>query len=130
MAIEGIGPVTAVTMMNKLGSQTAEFKNGRDMAVFLGLTPKQHSSGGKSRLGKLSKHGDKQLRALLVNGATSVLKVIEKKSDPKSQWVKKLMGRMHKNKAKLALANKMARIAWVIMAKGETYKPELASQLA
>jgi len=127
MKIEGIGPLTAMTMISTVGSQATEFKNGRAMAAFLGLTPKQHSSGGKTKLGRISRHGDKHLRTLLVNGATSVMKVVEKKTDPKSQWVKKLGQRMHKNKAKLALANKMARIAWVILARGETYKPQLAS---
>jgi len=127
MQIEGIGPVTATAFVATLGTQAKAFKNGREMAAYLGLTPKQHSSGGKARLMGISKRGDSHLRTLLMNGATSVINVVGKKNDPKSQWVNNLLCRMHQNKAKVALANKMVRIAWVILAKGETYKPELAS---
>lgn len=129
MQVEGIGPVTATAMVATLGQASSDFKNGREMAAFLGLTPRQHSSGGQVKLGKISKRGDTYLRTLLVNGATSVLNVVGKKHDPKSHWVSQLLGRMHKNKVRIALANKMARIAWAILAKGEHYKPELASAM-
>ncbi len=129
MQIEGIGPVTATALVATLGTQAKEFNNGREMAAYLGLTPKQHSSGGKARLTGISQRGDSYLRTLLINGATSVINVVGKKNDPKSQWVNNLLCRMHQNKAKAALANKMVRIAWVILARGETYKPELASAM-
>ncbi|MCF6252265.1 MAG: IS110 family transposase [Methylococcaceae bacterium] len=129
MKIEGIGPVIATAFVATLGTQAKEFKNGREMAAYLGLTPKQHSSGGKARLMGISKRGDSHLRTLLMNGATSVINVVGKKNDPKSQWVNNLLCRMHQNKVKVALANKMVRIAWVILAKGETYKPERASAM-
>ena len=130
MQVEGIGPITATAMVATLGQAASDFKNGRQMAAFLGLTPKQYSSGGQVKSGKISKRGDTYLRTLLVNGATSVLNVVGKKHDPKSHWIKQLLGRIHKNKVRIALANKMARIAWVILAKGENYKPELASAVS
>jgi transposase len=127
MQIEGIGFITATAMVAALGTQSSEFKNGREMAAYLGLTPRQFSSGGKSKLRGISKRGDTYLRTLLVNGATSVINALGTKTDPKSQWVHQLLCRMHKSKARVALANKMARICWVILAKGKTYQPELAS---
>lgn len=90
------------------------------------MTPNQHSSGGKAKLGAISKRGDKYLRTLLVNGATSVINVLGDKLDPKSKWSKKLLERKPANKVRIALASKMAQITWAILAKGETYKPELA----
>lgn len=129
MQVEGIGPITATAMVATLGQAATDFKNGREMAAFLGLTPRQYSSGGQAKLGKISKRGDTYLRTLLVNGATSVLNVVGKKHDPKSHWINQLLSRMHKNKVRIALANKMARIAWAILAKGENYKPELASSV-
>jgi len=130
MQLEGIGVITATAMVASLGTQATEFKNGREMAAYLGLTPKQFSSGGKSKLSGISKRGDAYLRTLLVNGATSVIQALGTKTDPKSQWIHQLLCRMHKSKARVALANKMARICWVILAKGERYKPELASAIA
>jgi len=127
MKVEGIGPVIATALVGNFGEKPTEFKNGRDMAAILGLTPNQHSSGGKAKLGAISKRGDKYLRTLLVNGATSVINTLGNKSDPKSQWLKKLLERKPANKVRIALANKMVRIAWVILARGETYKPELAA---
>lgn len=126
MQIEGIGPVTATALVATFGKTASGFKNGREMAAFLGLTPKQFSSGGKVKLGSISKRGDTYLRTLLVNGATAVINFIHKKSDRKSHWLRQLLTRKHKNKVRIALANKMARIAWVILARGERYRPELA----
>jgi len=126
MKVEGIGPVIATAFVGTFGEKPTEFKKGRDMAAVLGLTPNQHSSGGKAKLGAISKRGDKYLRTLLVNGATSVINALGNKSDPKSQWLRKLLERKPVNKVRIALANKMARIAWAILAKGETYNPELA----
>lgn len=83
MKIEGIGPVTATAFVATLGTQAKKFKNGREMAAYLGLTPKQHSSGGKARLMGLSKRGDSHLRTLLINGATSVINVAGKRMTPR-----------------------------------------------
>jgi len=126
MKVEGIGPVIATALVGNFGNKASEFKNGRDMAAVLGLTPNQHSSGGKAKLGAITKRGDKYIRTLLVNGATSVLNTLGNKSDPKSQWLRKMLARKPDNKVRIALANKMVRIAWAILAKGEDYKPELA----
>jgi len=126
MKVEGIGPVIATALVGSFGDKPTEFKNGRDMAAVLGLTPNQYSSGGKTNLGPITKRGDKYIRTLLVNGATSVINALGDKSDPKSQWLRKMLARKSDNKVRIALANKMARIAWAILAKNEDYKPELA----
>jgi transposase len=94
------------------------------MAAWLGLTPKQHSSGGKDRLLGMSKRGDTYLRTLLIQGAQSALKVIDKKTDPRSQWLQNLCGRRPKNVAAVALANKNARIAWALLNNETNYLSE------
>ena len=101
-----------------------QFKRGRDMAAWLGLTPKQHSSGGKDLLLGISKRGDTYLRTLLIHGTRSALKAIDKKTDPRSQWLQSLCGRRHNNVAAVALANKNARIAWALLTKETDYLPE------
>lgn len=125
--IPGIGPMTATILASVLGNGAA-FKNGRHFAAFLGLTPKQHSSGGKERLLGISKGGDTYVRTLLVHGARSVLRWIPKKTDKQSVWIKNLMGRSGYNKTAVALANKTARTAWAIVKNGNNYnanyKPE------
>lgn len=92
MAIEGIGPITATALVATLGNATV-FQNGRQFAAWLGLTPKQHSSGGKSRLGRISKRGDVYLRTLLIHGSRSVLRLTAKKLDRKSRWAESLKQR-------------------------------------
>lgn len=119
--IEGVGPITATAVVATVGD-TKYFKNGRQFAAFLGLTPRQHSSGGKPLLMGISKQGDCYLRMLLVHGARSVMYVVDKKNDPKSEWLKKLRTRRGINKTCVALANKNARIIWALLAKGENYK--------
>lgn len=94
------------------------------MAAWLGLTPRQHSSGGKDRLLAVSKRGDAYLRTLLVHGARSVLKVAHQKEDPRSRWLQSLCGRRNKNIAAVALANKNARIVWALLTKKTDYQPE------
>ena len=121
--IPGIGPIIATAILCAVGDGK-QFKRGRDMAAWLGLTPGQHSSGGKDRLLGMSKRGDTHLRMLLIQGAKSSLNAAERKTDPRSLWLKTLCGRRHKNVAVVALANKNARIAWALLSNGTDYLPE------
>ena len=121
LEVEGIGPVVASALVAAVGSAT-QFSNGRDMAAWLGLTPKQHSSGGKSRLSGISKRGDKYVRTLLIHGARAALNTAKNKEGGRSRWVMSLSTRRNKNIATVALANKNARIAWSILSRGESYR--------
>jgi len=121
--IPGIGPIIATALICAIGDGK-QFKRGRDMAAWLGLTPRQHSSGGKDRLLGISKRGDAYLRTLLIHGARSVLRVAGNKNDPRSRWMQNLCGRRNKNIAAVALANKNARIAWALLSKETDYLPE------
>lgn len=114
--IPGIGPIIATALICAIG-EGKQFQRGRDMAAWLGLTPRQHSSGGKDRLLGISKRGDAYLRTLLIHGARSVLKVAGKKDDPRSRWLQNLCSRRNKNIAAVALDNKNARIAWALLSK-------------
>jgi transposase len=126
MKIEGVGPITASAIVATVGDAKT-FKNGRQMSAWLGLTPKQHSSGNTTRLGGISKRGDGYVRKLLVHGARSVVKTCEKKFDKKSKWVTDKKNHIGYNKACVALANKNARIIWAIMATGECYRKSVAA---
>jgi transposase len=97
------------------------FKHSQDLPAFLGLTPKQHSSGGKERLSGISRKGDSYLRTLLIHGARAVLRVAARKDDPRSRWVGGVSERRHKNVAAVALANKNARIVWALLRRGGYY---------
>lgn len=121
MAIEGIGPITATALVATLGNATV-FQNGRQFAAWLGLTPKQHSSGGKSRLGRISKRGNAYLRTLLIHGSRSVLRLTANKLDRKSRWAESLKQRSGNNIAAIALAAKQARIIWSMLARGTEYR--------
>jgi len=102
----------------------APFKNGRHFAAYLGLTPKQHSSGGKERLLGISKAGDTYVRTLLIHGARAVLRWIDKNSnkrDINTVWIKSVLIRKGNNKAAVALANKIARIAWALVHTNQAY---------
>lgn len=121
LEVEGMGPVVASALVAAVGSAT-QFSSGRDMAAWLGLTPKQHSSGGKSRLSGISKRGDKYVRTLLIHGARAALNAAKNKEDGRSRWVMSLSTRRNKNIATVALANKNARIAWSILSRGEPYR--------
>jgi transposase len=107
--IPGIGPITATALVCAIGD-AKQFKRGRDLSTWLGLTPRQHSSGGKDCLLSISKRGDTYLRTLLIHGARAVLKVADRKDDPRSRWLQNLCSRRTKNIAAVALANKNARI--------------------
>lgn len=122
MQVEAIGPQTATALVASMGDPRV-FKNGRGYAASLGITPRQHSSGGKYRLGQITHQGDRYLRTLLVHGARAYLRVVDKKTDAKSAWARRLKERRHVNVAAVALAAKHARIAWAILAHGTDYRP-------
>jgi transposase len=124
-AIPGIGPITASAIVATIGN-AQEFKNGRQLAAWLGLVPKQHSSGGKQTLLGISKRGDTFLRTLLIHGARAVIRFAENKAEP-NLWLCKLIGRRNKNVAAVALANKNARIVWALLAKGKIYEQDYVS---
>jgi transposase len=123
-AIPGIGPLTATAIAASV-TDPAMFKSGREFAAFLGLVPRQSSSGGKERLGRISKMGDRYLRSLLVVGATAVLRHAKAKGSPSRIWAQGLLSKKPFKLVAVALANKTARIAWAVMARGEKYR-ELA----
>lgn len=112
--ISGIGPITASALVATIGNGR-DFKNGRQLGAWLGLTPRQSSSGGRNSLGRITKRGDVYLRTLLVHGARSELRFVHRRSDPKSQWAHRLKEDKPWNKAAVALANKHARQAWAIL---------------
>lgn len=124
--IPGIGPVTSAAVIAAVGN-AQQFKNGRQMAAWMGLTPKQHASGDKSRMGGLSKRGNQTLRKLFIHGARAVVHWCTEKDDPLSLWVKNLLKTKHPCKVVVALANKLARMTWAVLAKKEQYTaPSLA----
>ena len=121
--LRGVGPMVATALVATVGN-AEQFANGRQMAASLGLTPKQHSSGGKDRLLGISKRGDAHLRSILIHGARSVIRTAKLKDDRLSQWVTSLAERRHPNVAAVALANKTARIAWAMLRHGTDYEPD------
>ena len=129
MTLRGVGSITASALAGALGDAKA-FKRGRDFAASLGLTPRQHSTGGRDRLLGISKRGDSYLRTLLVHGARAVLRYTEGKEDNLSHWIRQLAERKHVNVAVIALANKTARIAWSITCHDSDYDPDRAAQAA
>jgi transposase len=120
-AIPGIGPLTASAMIATIGDFNA-FRNGRELAAYLGVVPRQPSSGGKQNLLGISKRGDGYLRTLLIHGARAVIRFAETKQE-KNPWLVSLIGRRNKNIAAVALANKNIRIIWAMMTRGETFDP-------
>lgn len=126
--IPGIGPITASAIVATVGD-AKEFKSGRQMAAWMGLVPKQNSSGGKQTLLGISKRGDVYLRTLLIHGARSAVRYAENRAKPGS-WLRKLLERRHKNVAAVAVANKNARIAWALLAKGEVFRPDYTPAVA
>src|SRR5262252_2709339 len=126
MTIPGIGPLTATALVAAVSNASA-FKNGRQFAAWIGLVPRQHSTGGKPRLLGMSKRGDVYLRTLFVHGARATLRWLRLKTDRRSTWLRGLMDRRGKNKAAVALANKNARIAWVLLTTDQVYSAEQAA---
>lgn len=125
VSIPGIGVLTATALTATVGDGQ-DFRNGRQLAAYLGLVPRQISSGGKERLLGISKRGDSYLRGLLIHGARAVIYHIQRRLKARqpggNPWVEQLLLRCHPNEVAVALANKMARIAWVLMARNETWR--------
>ena len=129
MAVPGVGPLLASAFIATIADPAA-FKTGRDLAAWIGLVPKQNSSGGKERLGSISKAGNRYLRQMLVVGAMAVIRYAERHGT-RRPWLIQLMQRRSKKVAAVALANKTARIIWALMTSGERYRePSVASALA
>jgi transposase len=123
--IPGIGPITASALLASIGN-AQNFANGRQLAAWLGLVPRQHSTGGKANLLGISKRGDTYLRTLLIHGARSVIRHAERKLDGQA-WLSKLIGRRNKNVAAVALANKNARIVWALLAHDREFRSDYAA---
>lgn len=124
--IPGIGFITATALAATVGDARV-FRSGRQFAAWLGLVPKQHSSGGKERMGGISKMGDRYLRHLLVVGATAVIRFARRKATTVSIWANRLLERKPARLVSVAVANKMARIAWAVMVRNETYRVSQAT---
>lgn len=119
--IPGIGPITASALVASIGD-AKNFENGRQLAAWLGLVPRQNSSGGKQTLLGISKRGDRYLRTLLIHGARAVIRVAERKADHAGSWLAGVMSRRNTNVAAVALANKNARIVWALLAHDRNYE--------
>lgn len=121
LTIPGVGLLSATTLIAAVGDVSV-FKNGREMAAWLGLVPRQHSTGGKPTLLGISKRGDNYLRALLIHGGRSIVRCCDKHSDKRNQWLSELKQRRGNNIAAVAAANKNARIAWAILTQQSRYQ--------
>ena len=119
VSIPGIGVLNATALVAAIGNG-ATFARGRDLAAWLGLVPRQVTTGGKPRLLGISKRGNKYLRKLLVHGARAALPTLSASPTPIGQWLQGLMARAHKNTVVVALANKLARIVWAVLRHGGT----------
>jgi transposase len=121
MTIPGIGPLSATALVAAVSDASA-FKNGRQFAAWLGLVPRQHTTGGKERLLGISKRGDTYLRKLLVHGARATVRWVGAKTDRRSQWIRQLLERRGKNRTVVAVANKNARIVWALLTHHQDYQ--------
>lgn len=121
MQVEGVGPITATAVVATIGDGHA-FQHGRQFAAWLGLVPKQHSTGGKTVLGRITKQGNVSLRTLLIHGARAVLQFSARRTDRKSRWVEAVRQRRGSNSAAVALAAKHARILWALLAREQEYR--------
>jgi len=124
-AIPGVGPVLATALVASITDPKA-FRSGRNFSAWIGLVPKQHSSGGKDRLGSISKQGDRYLRSLFMAGALAVIRYAKIHGTTHRPWLTALLARRPTKIAAIALANKMARMVWAMMARGERYKEPAA----
>ena len=123
--IPGVGPVLATALVASVADPKA-FRSGRDFSAWIGLVPKQNSSGGKDRLGNISKQGDRYLRSLFTTGALAVIRYAKIHGTRHRPWLTALLARRPTKVAAIALANKIARMAWAMMARGERYKEPAA----
>jgi transposase len=122
-SIPGVGVMIATALIAAIG-RAESFARGRDLAAWLGLVPRQSTTGGKPRLLGISKRGNKYLRKLLIHGARAALPHLAERDTPLGRWTKELLGRAHQNVVVVALANKLARIAWAVLRRGERFAAE------
>jgi transposase len=125
LMIPGVGPVVASALIAALGDGH-QFSNGRQVGAWIGLVPRQHGTGGKIAMMGITKNGDRYLRTLLIHGARAAIYWSKGKDTPLGRWVSPLLERRGTNKAVVALANKIARISWVVLATGKPYDAKLA----
>jgi transposase len=124
-AIPGVGPALATALVVSVPDPKA-FRSGRDFSAWIGLVPKQNSSGGKDKLGNISKRGDRYLRSLFTTGALAVIRYAKIHGTTHRPWLTALLARRPTKVAAIALANKLARMAWAMMARGEQYREPAA----
>ncbi|MEF8793681.1 MAG: IS110 family transposase [Thiohalorhabdus sp.] len=124
--IPGIGPITATALVAAAGDGQ-QFGRGRNLAAWLGLVPQQYTTGGKPRLLGISKRGNRYLRTLLIHGARAMLQQAHRSDDALRRWIRQLAGGTHRNKAAVALANKLTRVAWAVLTRGEAFRAEAAA---
>jgi transposase len=120
ITIPGVGVITATALIAAIG-KAETFERGRDLAVWLGLVPRQSTTGGKPRLMGISKRGNTYLRKLLIHGARAAMPYVAERDTPLGRWVRDLMARVHPNVAVVALANKLARISWAVLRSGQHF---------
>ena len=125
-SIPGVGPIVSSVFIASVGD-ISQFKNGRQLSAWLGLTPKQHGSGETNHIGRMSKRGNINLRKMLIHGARTVVNWCKTKDDTLSRWLQRLLEHKHSCKVVVALANKMARMAWAILTKRQAFDFKLAS---
>ena len=123
--IPGVGPALATALVASIADPKA-FRSGRNFSAWIGLVPKQHSSGGREKLGGISKQGDRYLRSLFTAGALAVIRYAKIHGTKHRPWLTALLARRPTKVAAIALANKIARMAWAMMARGERYKESVA----
>ena len=121
MTIPGVGPITAMALQ-AFAPAMQSFRRGRDFAAWVGLVPRQHTTGGKPRLGKISKMGQRDLRRLLITGAMAEIRWAIRRGMPEDSWLARMLARKPRKLVAVALANKMERIVWALMTKKETYR--------
>ena len=126
MTIPGIGPICAMAIQ-AFAPPMENFRRGRDFSAWLGLVPRQHTTGGKPRLGRISKMGQRDLRRLLIIGAMAVVRWAVRRGETRDPWLARMLARKPRKLVAVALANRMARIAWALMTNNEVYRPPAAA---